>query len=84
MKTMGPEVEIVYSWTLSTLHPTADLRWDSDGMMDKDGEKIGLRKGGQITALDGAEASLHESEVSLQVLNSCLVEIEANLNAYEL
>lgn len=46
MKTVGPEVGIVYSWTLSTLYPTADQRWDSDRMMDKVGEKIGLRKGG--------------------------------------
>lgn len=43
ISTLGFEERIAWSQTLNTLNLSANLREDSDGMMDADGEK--LRKG---------------------------------------
>lgn len=46
IKTMGLEEVIVWSQTLNIVYPAAaDLGWDSDGIMDSDGEKNEWRKG---------------------------------------
>lgn len=42
---IGFEERIAWSQTLNTLNSSANLREDSDGMMDADGEKGELRKG---------------------------------------
>lgn len=81
INTMGPEEGNAWSWTqhlLSYCRPKMGFRWNDGGIW---GEKW-LEKG--VPAMGEGEASLHAGEVYLQVLRSCVEEIKATLNDYEL